>query len=255
MADFDDGAALIFGASGGIGAGVTRAFARAGSAVALVHHSRPARAELLAAELAAGGIATSTHGADAREADAVTRAVEAASAAHGGLHTLVWAAGPIVPQLHLAEISAAQYRHAFEVETFGFFNAVQAVLPRFRARGGGAIVHLGSAGHGWWPPRDGLSVAPKAANEALIRGIAKEEGRHGIRANSLLIGVIDAGMFHELSAQGAFGPDWVAETQKLIPLRRWGSAEEVGEAAVFLASSRAGYITGQAISVSGGFGV
>lgn len=254
MSEFEAGAALIFGASGGIGAGVTRAFARAGSAVALVHHSRPARAEALATELAAAGAATSTHGADAREAEAVHRAVAAAIAAHGALHTLIWAAGPLVPQLHLAETSAEQYRHAFAVEAFGFFNAVQAVLPHFRGQGGGAIVHLGSAGHSWWPPRDGLSVAPKAANEALIRGIAKEEGRHNIRANSLLIGVIDAGMFHELSAQGAFGPDWVEETQKLIPLRRWGTAEEVGEAAVFLASRRAGYITGQAISVSGGFG-
>ena len=50
-------------------------------------------------------------------------------------------------------------------------------------------MHLGSAGHAWWPAKDGLSVAPKAANEALITGIAKEEGKHNIRANSVLVGV------------------------------------------------------------------
>jgi 3-oxoacyl-[acyl-carrier protein] reductase len=119
----------------------------------------------------------------------------------------------------------------------------------------GSFVHLGSAGHTWWPAKDGLSVAPKAANESLVRGIAKEEGKYEIRANSVLVGLIDAGMFHVLIQQGAFDENWIRETQKLLALKRWGEASDIGQTAVFLASNRARYVTGQTLSVSGGFGV
>jgi 3-oxoacyl-[acyl-carrier protein] reductase len=114
---------------------------------------------------------------------------------------------------------------------------------------------LGSAGDLWWPHKDVLSVAPKGAIEALIRGIAKEEGVHGIRANSVLVGVIEAGMFKELTAAGAFDETWIRDVQKLLCLKRWGQPEEIGHAAVFLASNQANYITGQRIAVAGGFGV
>ena len=138
---------------------------------------------------------------------------------------------------------------------FGFYNATRALIPHMREHGGGSFVHLGSAGHDWFPKLDGLSVVPKAANEALIKGIAKEEGEYNIRANSVLVGVIDAGMFRELSAQGVFDDKWVEETHKLLCLRRWGQAADIGAAAVFFASAKANYVTGQTISVSGGFGV
>ena len=105
----------------------------------------------------------------------------------------------------------------------------------------------------WAPMKDGLSVVPKAANEALVKGIAKEEGRHNIRANSLLVGVIEAGMFLELLKRGVFDQKWIDETQKLLALKRWGKPEEVGHAAVFLATNQ--YVTGQQINVSGGFGI
>ena len=100
-----------------------------------------------------------------------------------------------------------------------------------------------------------MSVAPKAAIEALITGIAREEGRHGIRANSVLLGVIEAGMFLELSRQGVFGEEWVREVRKGLALKRWGQPEEIGHAAVFLASNRAAYVTGQRLAVAGGYGL
>jgi NAD(P)-dependent dehydrogenase (short-subunit alcohol dehydrogenase family) len=121
--------------------------------------------------------------------------------------------------------------------------------------GGGSFVHLGSAGALSWPKRDGLSVVPKAANEALIRGIAREEGRFGIRANSVLIGVIEAGMFLKLMNRGEIDRQWMDNTLGMLALKRFGKPEEVGHAAVFLASARGAYITGQQISVAGGFGV
>jgi NAD(P)-dependent dehydrogenase (short-subunit alcohol dehydrogenase family) len=97
----------------------------------------------------------------------------------------------------LADTPVDKWRRAFDVEVHGLFTAVQAILPHWRAQGGGSVVHLGSAGHRRWPDKDGMSVAPKAANESFIKGIAREEGRYGIRANSVLVGVIDAGMFHK----------------------------------------------------------
>lgn len=252
-AGFPAGATLVFGGSGGIGQEVARHFAAAGSDVAIVYRRKQAVAETVAADITALGRKASIHAADVREADAVKAAVAAALAAHGRLHTIVWAAGPVVEQVLLAETSEALWRQSLEIEVQGFFNAVQATLPHLRAAGGGSYVHLGSAGHLWWPPKDGLSVVPKAANEALVKGLAKEEGRHNIRANSVLVGVINAGMFLELSRRGVFDQKWVEETQKLLCLKRWGEPAEIGSAAVFLATN--GYVTGQQINVSGGFGV
>ena len=88
-----------------------------------------------------------------------------------------------------------------------------------------------------------------------MRGIAKEEGVNGVRANSVLVGVIEAGMFLELLQRGVFDEDWIRETQKLLALKRWGKPDDIANAAVFLASKRAGYITGEQLNVSGGFGV
>jgi len=174
---------------------------------------------------------------------------------HGSLHTVGWAAGPVVEQVLLGDISPDLWRKSIDIEVNGFFNVVQATLPKLREWGGGSYVHLGSAGHLQWPPRDVMSVAPKAAIEALITGIAKEEGRHNIRANTVLLGVIEAGMFLELTKQGVFDAKWVKEVQKNLALKRWGRPEEIGYAAVFLASNRAGYVTGLRIPVAGGFGL
>ena len=254
-ADFPAGACMVFGASGGIGQGVAREFARAGSAVALCYRSKLDVAERLAAELRALGVAASLHQVDVREPEAVSAAVAGAIMAHGRVHSMVWGAGPLVGQIPLVEWSDSAFRNAMEVEAFGFYRASRALIPHMRSAGGGSFVHLGSAGHDWWPKLDGLSVVPKAANEALIKGIAKEEGAFEIRANSVLVGVIDAGMFHELSAQGVFDDAWIAETHKLLCLRRWGQADELDGAVVYLASNASAYCTGHVLIVDGGMTV
>jgi len=250
---FEDGAVLVFGGSGGIGQHVAKSFAAAGSDVAIGYRAKAEVAQRVAAEIGKLGRSASVHAADLREAEQVRSVVRDALKVHGRIHTVVFAAGPVVEQVSLAETSEALWRQSIDIEVHGFFNVVQATLPDLREGGGGSYVHLGSAGHVWWPPRDGLSVAPKAANEALIQGIAKEEGRHNIRANSVLVGVIEAGMFLQLIERGVFDDRWVEETQKLLALKRWGKPEEIGHAAVFLAQN--GYVTGQRINVSGGFGI
>ena len=252
---FPEGAALVFGGSGGIGRSVAQSFAEAGADVAIGYHSKADAAQSLAGQIEAMGRKVSVHRGDVRDQAQVEALFEAAVAAHGRVHTIVWAAGPLVDQVMIGDTTHEQWRRAIDTEVHGFFNAVQAALPHFRAQGGGSFVTLGSAGHMHWPEKDGLSVAPKASNESLVRGIAKEEGRNNIRANSVLVGVIEAGMFLELTRQGVFDAQWVAEVQKGLALKRWGQPEEIGHAAVFLASNRAAYVTGQQINVSGGFGI
>lgn len=253
--DFPTGATIVFGGSGGIGRGVAVEFARAGSDVAIVYRSKQDVAEAAAAEIRALGRKASIHRADVRNRAEVQTAFAEAIAAHGRLHTVVWGAGPVVPQVRIADWTEEMFRTSMEIEAFGFNNAVHAALPHMRESGGGSFVHLGSAGHDWWPALDGLSVGPKACNEALIKGIAKEEGRHEIRANSILVGVIDAGQFQVGKDAGTFTPEWEAAVKAMLPLARWGSPRDIGQAAVFFASARANYVTGQTISVSGGFGV
>ncbi|EOM74387.1 SDR family oxidoreductase [Rhodococcus rhodnii] len=249
------GAALVFGGSGGIGRVVATEFAAAGSDVAVCYRSRPEIAEKTATDLRELGVAATIHRVDVRDADELAAAVDGAIAEHSRIHTLVWCAGPVVEQNSLADTSADDYRRSIEIESLGMFGAVHAVLPHMREHGGGSVVHVGSAGDRLFPPHDGLSVLPKAANEALVRGIAREEGRHGIRANSVLVGVVEAGMFLALRERGVLDEKWESATRAMLPLRRYGKAEDIAAACVFLASDRANYITGEQLSVAGGFGV
>jgi len=253
--DFPDGGVIIFGGSGGIGRGVALNFAKAGCPVAIGYNSKQDVAEKTAEAIRALGVKASIHKADVRDADQVRELTRQAVAEHGRIHTMVWGAGPVVPQRPIAEWSDEQFRASVEIETFGFHHAVRALIPHMRDHGGGSFVHLGSAGHDWFPHLDGLSVAPKACNEALIKGIAKEEGVHEIRANTVLVGVIDAGQFQVGREAGYFDEAWETEVQKLLPVKRWGKPDDIGHAAVFLASNQANYITGQTLSVAGGFGV
>ncbi len=252
---FPDGAALVIGGSGGVGQAVCREFARAGTDVAVTYNKKRDVAEQLAAELRALGRKASVHQLTIGDAARVEAVVEEAARAHGRLHTIVVGAGTFAQQLLLSEMPREVWQTVMEQDVNGFFNVMHATLPRLKAWGGGSYVHLGSAGHLSWPERDGISVAPKAAIEALITGIAREEGRHGIRANTVLLGVIEAGMFLQLTKQGVFDEAWVKEVHKNLALKRWGKPEEVGHAVVFLASDRALYVTGQRIAVAGGYGL
>lgn len=253
--EFPEGAVAVFGGSGGIGKGVALEFARAGTDVAIYYRSKREVAEATADEIRALGRKASTHQADVRNYEELEAGFSGAVEAHGRVHSIVWGAGPVVAQVSIADWTLEQFRASMEIEAFGFYHAARIAIPHFRTAGGGSFVHLGSAGHDWWPHLDGLSVAPKACNESLVKGIAKEEGVNEIRANSILVGVIDAGQFKVGQEEGYFDENWEREVKKLLPIKRWGSAQDIGKAAVFFASNDANYITGQTISVAGGFGV
>lgn len=252
---FPSGAALVIGGSGGIGRAVCHELARAGSDVALTYRGRQAVADEIVAELRSLGRRATAHQLTIGDAETVEARVAEAAREHGRLHTVVVGAGTLPKQVPLSKVEREQWRTIVDQDLNGFFNVVQATLPRLKQWGGGSYVHIGSAGHLRWPDRDGLSVVPKAAIEALVTGIAREEGRFNIRANSVLVGVVEAGQFLELTRQGAFDQRWVEAAHRNLAIKRWGKPEEVGHAVVFLASNRAAYITGQRIAVAGGYGL
>ena len=100
--------------------------------------------------------------------------------------------------------------------------------------------------------RDGLSAGPKGAVQNVVRTLAVEEGRFGVRANVVAAGMTSVGMGAQLLADGEFG-EGGEKAMVTIPLRTFGTAEDIAEAVCFLASDRAAFITGQTLNVDGGF--
>ncbi len=254
--DFADrkGAAFVVGGSGGIGAAIGLALAQRGCDVALSYRGNEDAAAAVAASVSACGRSAWTMAMDLRAHEAIAATIAAIAEAAGGVHTLVYAAGPHVPQSHLSTIDPAVVRSQLDIDAAGFFAVAQPSLPFLRETGG-SIVAVTTAATRRFPVRDGLSSIPKAAIEAAVRGIAAEEGRFGVRANTVGPGMLTDGMAERLMASGDLDERALDAARSNIPLRRFGGAEDIAEAVCFLASDRAGFISGQHLDVDGGFTV
>ncbi|MEY3006993.1 MAG: hypothetical protein RI942_1335 [Pseudomonadota bacterium] len=252
--DFPEGVALVIGGSGGMGAEICVELAEAGSDIVLTYNSNEARAKETQIRVEALGKTAESHQLSIGDADRVIALIDDIASRHR-IHTVVVAAGSDIEQLPIRDLTPQGWKKVVDADVNGFFNIVHASLPHMKAAGGGSYVHISSAGLHKWPEGDVLSVAPKAAIEWLIQGIAKEEGAYGIRANSVAIGVINAGIFKRLWADGTFDEAWKDAVQAGLCVKRWGEPEEVAHAVVYLASRKAAYVTGQIISVDGGYGV
>lgn len=251
---FSSGGALVIGGSGGLGAAVCRALAKIGSDVGLTYRSNRNTAEQVQATVAGLGRRCEVAQADVREETAIIAALDYFSKTLGGLHTVVYAAGPPVTQRYASAIQPSQWRRAMDIEANGFFHVASAAIPHLR-KTSGSLIALTSAALTRHVSKDLLSTAPKAAIEATIRAIAREEGRFGVRANAVAVGAFDAGMYHRLRGSEELTAAWEEAALANIPLRRLGKAAELASVVAFLASPAAAYVTGQSIAVDGGFSV
>jgi 3-oxoacyl-[acyl-carrier protein] reductase len=251
MTDFRTrgGAALVVGASGGIGAAIAALLLERGSRVAMTYRRS---AERLAGLGAPGTVAS--YQLDLNDAGACRQVVEAVVERFDAIHTLVYAAGPHVPMKYVAMIEPALFRQQMLDDAVGCFNIVQPALAHLR-RTQGNLVAVTTVATARFPARDSLSSTPKGAVEALVRAVAFEEGRFGVRANCVGPGIMSDGMTQRLVEDGDFTEEVMEATRKMIPMRRLGSAADVAEAVCFLASDRANYISGQKLDVDGGYAV
>lgn len=250
---FPAGIAVVFGGSGGIGEAICRELVCRGAPVALTYRSNRARADALAAQLRDAGGVAQAHGVDMTDREGVATLLQTLQRQHGRIHTVVLATGADFSMTYVSKIDAQEWLDTIHADLTGAFYVISAALPLLRQGGGGSLVAITSAGLDRHPPKDILSVAPKAGVEALMRGVAREEGRFGIRANTVAPGVLDGGVFDRLATQ--VDDNYIEAIKRNTALHRFGTLQEVAKAAVFLASSDASYITGQRLTVDGGYSV
>lgn len=248
---FGDGVAIVAGGSGGIGSAICAGLADAGANVAFTYRSRKDSADAVVERIEAAGRDAFALPVDHADPDAMKAFVDAAAAKFGRIHSVVYAAGPHLPMKFLNAITPAEWKTVFDNDVNGAFNLVWSTLPHLKAGGGGALVAVITAAVEKVPMRDICSAAPKAAIEMLFRGVALEEGRFGIRSNCVAPGFIDAGLGHELIAKPGL-EDWVEGLRKMLPMKSFGTAEDIAEATIFLLSEKAKYVTGQSLAVDGG---
>jgi short-subunit dehydrogenase len=253
MSGFGQGVAVVIGGSGGLGQAICLELARQGCHVALSYRKNAQAAQEVVAALQALGVQAHAFALQLSEREQVAAALQAVHQQFGRIHTVVFASGAEISMVHVANIDPDEWQRTMAGDLDGFFHVVKASLPLMRADGGGSFVAITSAGIVRHPPMDILSTVPKAGIEALVRGIAREEGRYQIRANSVAPGIVDGGLFLRLKEQ--VKPEFVDAMRRNTALRRFGTAEEVAKVAVFLASDAAAYVTGQQLAVDGGYSV
>ena len=219
--DFADTKALVTGGSRGIGRAVCLELARRGADVAFIYRSRDAEAEAAAAAIRALGRRALVLKTDLADAAGVAAAVERAAAELGRLDVLVQAAGALGAWHEAAELSVADWDRFLAVDLSGAFYAIRAALPHLRNAGGGAIVAISSIAAQMCQARNVQGAAAKAGLEAMVRVVAREEGRRGIRANAVAVGLTDTEMGRVAFAE--WGPETSERVIRGIPVRRIGS--------------------------------
>ena len=246
-----DGTALVLGGSGGIGSAICTALAEAGTDVALTYHTNSEAAEKVVANIEVAGRSGAAFPLAMEDRAAVDETLQDVINRFGRIHTVVNASGSHIAMKFLGDITPDELWRVMEADTAGFYNVVHALLPHMRKEGG-SFVTISTTGLFRWPNKDALSVIPKAANDAIMTGIAREEGRNGIRANSVALGLIDAGLFRKLKGT-AYDDRYIDAAVRNSALKRLGTAEEVAQAVLFFASERARFVTGQTLVLDGGY--
>jgi 2-hydroxycyclohexanecarboxyl-CoA dehydrogenase len=239
--------ALVTGGARDVGRAISMTLAREGAAVAVNYlHSKEDADSLVAEIVGFGGRAVACQ-ADVADYGAVSRMVERVAADLGRLDVVVNNAGYVESKLFL-ETRPDEWRRQIDVCLYGVYNTCHAAAPKLAAQKGGRIVSIVGDSARVGQPRLGVSAGARGAVLSLTRTLAKELGRFDITVNALALGWIETSHADQ---------EWLAKNRERIlafyPIRRLGKPADVAPLVAFLASDLAGWVTGQTISVSGGY--
>ncbi|CAN5469685.1 SDR family NAD(P)-dependent oxidoreductase [soil metagenome] len=255
MNEFEGRVALVTGGAMGIGKGIVEAFAREGAGVGIADVNAEAAEGLARTIESAGGRALATIG-DVSAAEDAERMVAETVAGLGRLDVLVNNAGiqPVDWYYRVEETPEKVWDRILGVNLKGTFLMSKYAIPRIREAGGGAVVNMASVQGLQSMPRVPSYAASKGGVLSLTRNMALDYARENIRVNAVCPGTIDSEMVR--AAARAEGGDIEANVQRygaFHPIGRIGVPEDIAQAVLFLASDRAAFITGEHLSVDGGF--
>ncbi|HET6184906.1 MAG TPA: SDR family oxidoreductase [Acetobacteraceae bacterium] len=239
--------ALVTGGGRDVGGAIASALAEEGALVAVNYRRSAKEAEAVVAAIAAAGGRARAFQADMADWDAVRAMVDAVVAAYGRIDILVNNAGVALRQ-RFQETTPADWKAHIDVGLYGPIHCCHAVLPHMIRQQHGRIISLAGDSSRIGESGLALAAAARAGAIALMKSLAKEFGRFGITANAVALGLVETA--HS-------DPAWLAENReriiRLYPLRRIGRPDDVAPMIAFLASDAAGWITGQVLSINGGF--
>jgi NAD(P)-dependent dehydrogenase (short-subunit alcohol dehydrogenase family) len=238
---------LITGALTGIGRATALAFAREGASV-VVSGRRDDGGQALVAELRALGAEAEYVRADVRSEDDLRALVDKTVARFGRLDVAVNNAGTEGKPGPVVEQTAESYAATFETNVLGTLLSMKHELRVMQPQGSGSIINLSSTMGSRGAPGASLYTASKHAVEGLTKSAALEGAAFGVRVNAIAPGPIDTELLNRFTGSAERKAGLIAG----VPLKRAGRPEEIAQAAVFLASERASFITGQVIGVNGG---
>lgn len=240
---------LITGAGIGIGRATAKAFAKAGYRV-IVTDVLEKEGAAVATDIVAGGGLAEFHKLDVRSTEAADALVAEIETTYGAIDAIVANAG-IAHKVALASLSDEKWDFTFDIDLKGMFRVVRPAVVGMRARKKGAIVCLSSimgVAYGWDEHVQYSSA--KAGVVGLIRGLAVELAKDGVRVNGIAPGYIRTAQL--LSEEHSLGPAGAEKAGEFIPMGRIGEPEDIADVALFLASNAARYMTGQVVVVDGG---
>lgn len=238
--------ALVTGSSRGLGRGIALALGKAGAKVCLNYLNNSEVAEGTLTKLREEGIHAAMFRADASDKEQVESMIEAIEEKFGSLDILVPNATPDQPQKQIEEYDADFYRQMYDFFVVSPFHLAKAVLPGMKRRKSGRIINITSEVFHCSVPEFSAYVAAKGGQIGWSRSMASELAPFGITVNTVAPGWIPTER-HENDSEEAKN-----EYFKTIPLGRWGTPEDVGNAVVYYSSDEASFVTGQTLCVNGG---